>query len=312
MITTQSRLAYFIEHKPIRNFVIDDFRDPRRETEITAIMPDYTDFCEKRKICRTFLKSVIPELRALYQEPLLSKIQEQHLFRQFNYYKFNFIKVLDPYANFNEGIVEYSELRSDIDIAALENYYFLATQVKQLLISCNARLVSNIAKKQKELPPSSLDGGIELLADIMADGNIGLIRAVDYFDFRMGFKFSTYATWAIIAIINKTRKKNRRQAETVMTGCDFLLEQSLDDRELLGNEQKELNFCVSKALKNIDQRQQWVLRAYYEQGRRLQAIADDLSMSKERVRQLRDKGLLAIKKKLKRLGFDEFDELYVL
>lgn len=302
MVTTHSRLAYFVEHRPVRDFVIDDFRNPRREAEITGVMPDYADFCEKRQLCRAELKSVAPELRAFYQEPLLTKVQEQHLFRQFNYFKFHFVKSLDAHANFNDekGIVEYSDAIIGADVAALEKYHFLATQIKQQLVSCNTRLVMNIAKKQKEFWNGN--GGIDLLTEIVAEGNVGLVRAVDYFDFRKGFKFSTYATWAIIDTIIKARE-NRQKAETIMTGCDEFFEQILDDREPFVREQSERAAFVSQALKKINLRQQKVLKEYFERGRTLQAIAEDLCISKERVRQLRDKGLLAIKEKLEEANY---------
>ena len=60
---------------------------------------------------------------------------------------------------------------------------------KQRLIECNLRLVLSIARTYKR---SSLP-----LLDLIQEGNIGLIRAVEKFDHEMGFKLSTYATWLI-------------------------------------------------------------------------------------------------------------------
>jgi RNA polymerase primary sigma factor len=60
---------------------------------------------------------------------------------------------------------------------------------KDTLIRSNLRLVTSIAKKY-------VNRGITLL-DLIQEGNIGLIRAVDKFEYRRGFKFSTYATWWI-------------------------------------------------------------------------------------------------------------------
>lgn len=65
----------------------------------------------------------------------------------------------------------------------------LARQAREKLIQANSRLVVHIAKKYRHL-------GVPLL-DLIQEGNIGLLRAVDRFDYRRGYKFSTYATWWI-------------------------------------------------------------------------------------------------------------------
>jgi RNA polymerase sigma factor (sigma-70 family) len=62
-------------------------------------------------------------------------------------------------------------------------------EATQAFISCNLRLVVSIAKKYQssDMP----------LLDLVQEGNLGLIHAVEKFDWRKGFKFSTYATWWI-------------------------------------------------------------------------------------------------------------------
>ena len=62
-------------------------------------------------------------------------------------------------------------------------------EAKQTLISSNLRLVVSIAKKYV--------GRGMLFLDLIQEGNCGLIKAVDKFDYKKGFKFSTYATWWI-------------------------------------------------------------------------------------------------------------------
>jgi len=65
----------------------------------------------------------------------------------------------------------------------------LVREVKRRMIEANLRLVVSIAKRYRR-------SGVPLL-DLIQEGNIGLIKAVDRFQYRRGFKFSTYATWWI-------------------------------------------------------------------------------------------------------------------
>jgi RNA polymerase primary sigma factor len=71
----------------------------------------------------------------------------------------------------------------------------LYTEVKNEFTSCNLRLVINIAK-------NFVNKGLPIL-DLIQEGNVGLMRAVDKFNHEKGFKFSTYATWWIRQAITR-------------------------------------------------------------------------------------------------------------
>lgn len=75
------------------------------------------------------------------------------------------------------------------------NAYYDGQEARQLLISANLRLVVSIARKY-------LGRGM-LFLDLIQEGNMGLIRAVEKFDYSLNFKFSTYATWWIRQAITR-------------------------------------------------------------------------------------------------------------
>jgi RNA polymerase primary sigma factor len=88
----------------------------------------------------------------------------------------------------------FAELRRKIDV--IDNSKAQVAAAKHDFIQANLRLVAAIAKKY-------CGHGLSYL-DLIQEGNIGLMRAVDKFDYRLGFRFATYATWWIRQAVTRS------------------------------------------------------------------------------------------------------------
>ncbi len=102
-----------------------------------------------------------------------------------------------------DGIKIYLKKIGDIPLLSPEKEYIYAKQAsegdlksKELLAESNLRLVISIAKKH-------MGRGMPFL-DLINEGNIGLMRAIEKFDYTKGYKFSTYATWWIRQAITRS------------------------------------------------------------------------------------------------------------
>lgn len=78
-------------------------------------------------------------------------------------------------------------------------------KARKKLIESNLRLVISIAKKQQGRQINNIP-----LEDLIQEGNIGLLKAIERFDYKKGFRFSTYATWWIKQAISQHVLKRRR------------------------------------------------------------------------------------------------------
>src|SRR5262249_12999096 len=143
-----------------------------------------------------------PYLASLYvHAPLLTREQEAHLFRKMNYLKSlagKLRETLDP------ARVSFSALD------AIERLQEEALAVKNRIIRANLRPVVSIAKKRV--------GPTDNLFELISDGNMSLIRAVEKFDVSRGFKFSTYASWAIQRNFSRTIPGERSLRNRFVTG----------------------------------------------------------------------------------------------
>ena len=109
--------------------------------------------------------------------------------------KLDDIPLTDPVRMYLREIGKVSLLTATEEVELAKRMEAGDVEAKKKLIDANLRLVVSIAKKY-------IGRGM-LFLDLIQEGNLGLIRAVEKFDYRRGFKFSTYATWWIRQAITR-------------------------------------------------------------------------------------------------------------
>ncbi len=103
---------------------------------------------------------------------------------------------------FAEHLLEVGELANGATAAELEQLVIEGERGKDLFIRANLRLVVSIARRY-------IRSGMPML-DLIQEGNTGLVRAVEKFDYVRGYKFSTYATWWIRQAISRAIAQQER------------------------------------------------------------------------------------------------------
>lgn len=221
-------------------------------------------------------------LSGLYTVPLLSREEEAHHFRKMNYLKF-----------------KAARLRDQLDVAhaktkmmdQIERLLDEAVEVKNLLIRSNLRLVVSVAKKHVK------PGGN--FFEMVSDGNISLIKAIEKFDYSKGFKFSTYATWAIMKNFARSIPAEHAHHDRYRTGNDELFLASVDSRsdqfeqELTNHRQHE---AIMNILSQLDDRERDIILQRFglnvgTEPQTLEQLGVKFGVTKERIRQLETRAL---------------------
>lgn len=236
-----------------------------------------------------------PYLRSLYEVPLLDAESEKRLFGRYNYLKHK--------ADRLRRRIDLRKLRTS-DLKRVEALLIQANVTKNQLIRANLRLVVSIAKKHL--------GGPQSLFELISDGNLTLMRAVEKFDVGRGTRFSTYASWAIMRSFARSVPRERYLLDRFSTGQDEMLDIALGLRAYEGDELRlpELRESLDVVLAQLSPLERSILVQHYGLDRpgdskTLDQLGRRLGVSKERVRQIE----LAALRKLRKILYPQQADL---
>jgi RNA polymerase primary sigma factor len=277
-----------IEYMPHPTFDDADARDT-----VLGPMPGTLDGKAPRRTKPP--KGLPPYLASLYEVPLLGRDQEAHLFRKMNYLKFLACRLRDA--------IDPARAKT-ADLDEVERLQEEALAVKNQVIRSNLRLVVSIAKRH--VGPSNN------FFELVSDGNMSLIRAVEKFDYARGNKFSTYASWAIMKNFARTIPEENYRRDRFVTGHEEMFESAADNRtdeHEYESALKRMQEAVKGMLGRLDDRERRIIVSRYglngSHEQTLEQLGRELGITKERVRQIESRA----QDKLRRFASEEHLDL---
>jgi RNA polymerase primary sigma factor/RNA polymerase sigma factor len=233
-----------------------------------------------------------PYLASLYEMPLLTREQEAHLFRKYNYLKYKAAKLRDE--------LDVAQPRSSL-MDEIEQLNQQAVATKNEIARANLRLVVSIAKRH--VTPD------QNFFELVSDGNMSLLRAIEKFDFARGNKFSTYASWAIMKNFARTIPGEFKHRDRFRTSQDELFASTQEHRgNPLAEEgaQNQREAQIERILRRLDEREQKIITSRFgldhaQEPQTLKEVGASLGVTKERIRQIEARAL----SKLRQAAQDE-------
>ena len=228
-----------------------------------------------------------PYLASLYTVPLLTREEEGYYFRKMNYLKFKAAELQKKIAGRRPRARELSDIEQLMEQAG---------DVKNFLIRSNLRLVVSIAKRHMK-PTTNF-------FEMVSDGNMSLIRAIEKFDYTKGNKFSTYASWAIMKNYARSIPAEHKVLDRFRTGSDEVFQFSEDERgsqfndEMVNSRQHQM---IMSILEHLDDRERAIIMHRYglERGTEpetLEQVGSRFNVTKERIRQIESRAMQKIRK----------------
>ncbi len=259
--------------------------------------------CRRKSTAKNKLQlvggSLAKYLQSLKSVERLTRDHEAELFRRYNYLKY--------LASTERADIKHAYV-SGRKLSRVERYLDEAERIKKIIIESNLPLVVSIASKHTSTGAS--------LQELISEGNMALMRAVEKFDYSKGFRFATYASWVITRdFARKVPAEGARpDKSTAALLEDVQRNLRLTEAVDFGALERARNSLVQVIKNELNEREQYVILHHYgltggpviKHSKTLQQIGDDLGLARERVRQIE---LTALQKLKQSLSIEEFELL---
>jgi len=223
-------------------------------------------------------------LAGLYETRLLSREEEQYHFRRMNWLRFR--------AASDRG--RFDEKRATArQIDAVEALLSASEVERSILITSNLRLVVSIAKKFVTVD--------DLFDELVAEGNVALMRAVDKFNFALGNRFSTYATYAIQRHFFRISHRGRQQRRRFTPADESLRSVPVAEPAQGCNSVQidQLKQLFAQFLGQLEPREQQIVVARFgfdgRAPRTFRELGAEMGVCKERIRQIQTRAMEKIR-----------------
>ncbi len=224
---------------------------------------------------------ISPYIARLYDTRLLAKEEEQYYFRRMNWLKFRAATARGKLDRRRATLRQMEKVESLL--AEAEN-------VKQIIITANLRLVVSIAKKFVD-PCNAFE-------DLVSEGNMALMRSVEKFNFALGNRFSTYATYAIQRHFYRLSQKSRQRRNRFVSDDSALqaVVASTPDHDHCSTSQvEELRQTFAGFLSELEPREQQIVVARFgfdgRPPRTFRELGSSMGVCKERIRQIQGRAM---------------------
>ncbi len=236
---------------------------------------------------------------------LLSAAQERVLFFQFNYARFRIRKIQDEIAASLDRTPTLDQAREIL------RWNDVAERLREQIANTNLALVLAMAKRTRL---SEVD-----FAEMVSEGNMALLRAVDKFDAERGFKFSTYACRAILKAFSRQGMKQTKHRQRFPAEYDPKLQRSdyVESKRLerVRDDAAELRRIVlenTAALSDIERtviEHRFGIETPLENDKplTLEQIGKLIGVTKERVRQIQNKALAKLREEIEETDESDSD-----
>lgn len=259
-------------------------------------------------------------LSDLYKLPPPDQAAEQDMFLRYNYLKYKASRII-------QNLSTYHPASGEIDEA--ETFLRRATLAKHSIVNHYLRLIISVARQHV----SATSEHRQNLGDLIAEGNLIILQAVDTFDVAKRNRFSTYLTYALMRRFAHTSGQEASQPKNettisvpsedqsgLMDSLAPVLPNSMNPPMGAQSETEQINSQIKRLFATLDEREHLIITRHFgllgqddipNTPQTLAQIAEQLEITPERARQIEQRGLLKLRETAGDLGIS-FEDLSLL